>query len=215
MLIKKNITFSLEIKGKVTKKKRNDQIQLENIPIRMRVTFNCERIDFFTGYRTDASKWDAENQRATGMNKSLQTASEINDHLDYLKAEIIKVFRKYELMEVMPTREQVKQDFNSRIAQNEDENWDDTEPDKQVTKPEKNIFWVSFNEFIRVNGRQNDWTDATYEKFHAMENHLKEFNKHLSFDYFDENGLLAFVEHLRLKRNMKNSTIGKQMSFLK
>ena len=29
MLIKKNITFSLEIKGKVTKKKRNDQIQLE------------------------------------------------------------------------------------------------------------------------------------------------------------------------------------------
>ena len=215
MLIKKNITFSLEIKGKVTKKKRNDQIQLENIPIRMRVTFNCERIDFFTGYRTDASKWDAENQRATGMNKSLQTASEINDHLDYLKAEIIKVFRKYELMEVMPTREQVRQDFNTRIAQNDDENWDDTEPDKQVTKPEKNIFWVSFNEFIRVNGRQNDWTDATFEKFHAMENHLKEFNKHLSFDYFDENGLLAFVEHLRLKRNMKNSTIGKQMSFLK
>lgn len=40
MLIKKNITFSLEIKGKVTKKKRNDQLQLENIPIRMRVTFN-------------------------------------------------------------------------------------------------------------------------------------------------------------------------------
>ena len=125
----------------------------------MRVTFNCERIDFFTGYRTDASKWDAENQRATGMNKSLQTASEINDHLDYLKVEIIKVFRKYELMEVMPTREQVKQDFNSRIAQNEDENWNDTEPDKQVTKPEKNIFQVSFNEFIRVNGRHHevDW----------------------------------------------------------
>ena len=67
----------------------------------MRVTFNCERIDFFTGYRTDASKWDAENQRATGMNKSLQTASEINDHLDYLKAEIIKVFRKYELMDYL------------------------------------------------------------------------------------------------------------------
>ena len=32
MIIKKNIIFSLEIKGKVTKKKRNDQLQLENIP---------------------------------------------------------------------------------------------------------------------------------------------------------------------------------------
>ena len=38
------------------------------------------------------------------MNKAMQTASEINDHLDFLKAEIIKVFRKYELMEVMPTK---------------------------------------------------------------------------------------------------------------
>ena len=215
MLIKKNITFSLEIKGKVTKKKRNDQIQLENIPIRMRVTFNSLRIDFFTGYRTDADKWNAETQRATGMNKAMQTASEINDHLDFLKAEIIKVFRKYELMEVMPTREQVKQDFNERISQKSDENWDDAESDKQVTAQEKNIFWDAFKEFIKVNGRQNDWTDATYEKFHAMENHLKKFRKSLSFDYFDDDGLLAYVEFLRLKEDMKNSTIGKQMSFLK
>ena len=84
-----------------------------------------------------------------------------------------------------------------------------------MTKPEKNIFWVSFNEFIRVNGRQNDWTDATYEKFNAMENHLKKFKDDLTFDYFDENGLLAYVEFLRLKEDMKNSTIGKQVSFLK
>ena len=91
MLIKKNITFSLEIKRKVTKKTGNSQLKLENIPIRMRVTFNCGRIDFFTGYRTDADKWDAENQKATAMNKSMQSASEINDYLAFLKAEIIKV----------------------------------------------------------------------------------------------------------------------------
>ena len=215
MLIKKNITFSLEIKGKVTKKKRNDQIQLENIPIRMRVTFNSLRIDFFTGYRTDADKWNAETQRATSMNKAMQTASEINDHLDFLKAEIIKVFRKYELMEVMPTREQVKTDFNERISQKDAENRDYSDDDKQVTTQEKSIFWDAYKEFIKVNGRQNDWTDATYEKFHAMENHLKKFRKSLSFDYFDDDGLLAYVEFLRLKENMKNSTIGKQMSFLK
>lgn len=215
MLIKKNITFSLEIKGKVTKKKRNDQLQLENIPIRMRVTFNSSRIDFFTGYRTDADKWDAENQRATGMNQAMQTASEINDYLDYLKAEIIKVFHKYEFMEQMPTREQVKADFNERISQKSDENGYVDDIDKQVTAHEKNIFWDAFKEFIKVNGRQNDWTEATYEKFHAMENHLKAFKKSLSFDFFDDDGLLAYVEFLRLKKNMKNSTIGKQMSFLK
>ena len=56
------------------------------------------------------------------MNQAMQTASEINDYLDYLKAEIIKVFHKYEFMEQMPTREQVKADFNERISQKSDEN---------------------------------------------------------------------------------------------
>ena len=53
----------------------------------MRVSYNNMRIEFVTGLRLDADKWNAENQRATGMNKAMQTASEINDHLDYLKAQ--------------------------------------------------------------------------------------------------------------------------------
>ena len=225
MLIKKNITFSLEIKGKVTKKKRNDQLQLGNIPIRMRVTFNSSRIDFFTGYRTDADKWDAENQRATGMNQAMQTASEINDYLDYLKAEIIKVFHKYEFMEQMPTREQVKADFNERISQKSDENGYVDDIDKQVTAHEKNIFWDAFKEFIKVNGRQNDWTEATYEKFHAMRNHLKGLRERkrklglktfdYDFDFFDEEGILSYIEYLRDVKNMKNTTVEKSLDFLR
>ncbi len=58
----------------------------------------------------------------------------------------------------------------------------------EVTTEKKSNFWAFFKEFIRVNGRQNDWTDATYEKFNAMENHLKKFKDDLTFDYFDENG---------------------------
>ncbi|MCI6805126.1 MAG: hypothetical protein MR912_05965 [Prevotella sp.] len=102
------------------------------------------RIEFVTGYRIDANKWDAENQRATGMTKLMQTASEVNDYLAFLKAEIIKVFHKYELMEVMPTREQVKEDFNKRIEQNYDENWNDSDPDNEVTTEKKSNFWPSF-----------------------------------------------------------------------
>ncbi|MCI6278203.1 MAG: hypothetical protein MR609_00170, partial [Bacteroidales bacterium] len=83
-------------------------------------------------------------QRATGMTKLMQTASEVNDYLAFLKAEIIKVFHKYELMEVMPTREQVKEDFNKRIEQNYDENWNDSDPDNEVTTEKKSNFWPSF-----------------------------------------------------------------------
>ena len=111
MLIKKKINFALEFRRKGTKKNGNNEVNQENLPLRMRVSYNNMRIEFVTGYRIDANKWDAENQRATGMTKLMQTASEVNDYLAFLKAEIIKVFHKYELMEVMPTREQIK-DFN-------------------------------------------------------------------------------------------------------
>ncbi len=215
MIIRKNINFSLEIKRKIRTDSGDYDFKMQDVPIRMRVTFNSKRIDFFTGYRTDVDKWDAENQRATAMNKYMQTANEINDYLDFLKNAINQVFHKYEFMETMPTREQIRHDFNERISQGMDENQRNDDTDKEVTTPKKDIFWVAFKEFIKVNGRQNDWTDATYEKFEAMKNHLKDFRDGLTFEYFDEEGLLAYVDFLRDTENMKNSTIGKQISFLK
>ena len=64
-------------------------------------------------------------------------------------------------------------------------------------------------------GRQNDWTHSTFEKFAAVKNHLKNFRSELSFDFFDEEGLTEYVQYLREVREMRNSTIGKQLSFLK
>ena len=92
--------------------------------------------------------------------------------------------------------------------------------DAPVTEQEsaegpKISFWEAFEEFIRECGKQNDWTDATYEKFAAVKNHLKEFRDELSFDTFTENGLNDYVDFLRNKKDMRNSTIGKQIAFLK
>jgi integrase len=36
-----------------------------------------------------------------------------------------------------------------------------------------------------------------------------------SFEYFDEKGLAAYVSYLRITKEMRNSTIGKQLGFLK
>lgn len=76
-------------------------------------------------------------------------------------------------------------------------------------------FYEAFDDFVRVCGRQNDWTHSTFEKFGAVKNHLKNFRSELSFDFFDEEGLTEYVQYLREVREMRNSTIGKQLSFLK
>ena len=57
MYIKRNIIFELE------NRKKNGVLIVENVPIRMRVTYNCKRVEFVTGYRIDVRKWDAEKQK--------------------------------------------------------------------------------------------------------------------------------------------------------
>ena len=77
MNIKRNIIFSLE------SRKKNGAPIVENVPIRMRVVFASHRIEFTTGYRIDAAKWDADKQRVKNgcTNKLKQSASEINADL--------------------------------------------------------------------------------------------------------------------------------------
>ena len=202
MNIKRNIIFTLE------SRKKDGVLIVENVPIRMRVNFASKRIEFTTGYRIDAAKWDTDKQRVRNgcTNKLKQSASEINASLLGYYTEVQEIFKKFEVEEIMPTPEQIKKAFNALHK-----------PIEEV-KPRKstpNAFYKVFDEFVRDCGRQNDWTDSTYEKFAAVKNHLMNFRDGLTFDFFDEKGLNDYVTYLRDVKEMRNSTIGKQLSFLK
>lgn len=203
MNIKRNLIFTLE------SRKKDGVLIVENVPIRMRVNFASKRIEFTTGYRIDAAKWDTDKQRVRNgcTNKLKQSASEINASLLGYYTEIQDIFKKFEVEEIMPTLEQIKEAFNALHK-----------PIEEEVKPKKstpNAFYKIFDEFVRDCGRQNDWTDSTYEKFAAVKNHLMNFRDGLTFDFFDEKGLNDYVTYLRDVKEMRNSTIGKQLSFLK
>ena len=202
MNIKRNIIFTLE------SRKKDGVLIVENVPIRMRVNFASKRIEFTTGYRIDAAKWDSDKQRVRNgcTNKLKQSASEINASLLGYYTEVQEIFKKFEVEEIMPTPEQIKEAFNALHK-----------PIEEV-KPRKstpNAFYKVFDDFVRDCGQQNDWTDSTYEKFAAVKNHLMNFRDGLTFDFFDEKGLNDYVTYLRDVKEMRNSTIGKQLSFLK
>ncbi|ATV32186.1 site-specific integrase [Prevotella intermedia] len=203
MNIKRNIIFTLE------SRKKDGVLIVENVPIRMRVNFASKRIEFTTGYRIDAAKWDTDKQRVRNgcTNKLKQSASEINASLLGYYTEVQEIFKKFEVEEIMPTPEQIKEAFNALHK-----------PIEEEVKPRNstpNAFYKVFDEFVRDCGRQNDWTDSTYEKFAAVKNHLMNFRDGLTFDFFDEKGLNDYVTYLRDVKEMRNSTIGKQLSFLK
>ena len=207
MNIKRNIIFALE-----SRKKAGIPI-VENVPIRMRVNFSSQRIEFTTGYRIDATKWDADKQRVKNgcTNKLKQSAAEINASLLGYYTEIQEIFKKFEVDEVMPTPEQIKEAFNALHRPVEEE----AKPSKKKKATDGNDFYKVFDEFVRDCGRQNDWTHSTYEKFAAVKNHLSNFREGLNFEFFDENGLNDYVAYLREIKEMRNSTIGKQLAFLK
>lgn len=109
MNIKRNIIFALE-----SRKKAGIPI-VENVPIRMRVNFTSQRIEFTTGYRIDAAKWDADKQRGKNSctNKIKQSAAEINASLLEYYTEIQSIFKRFEVEDVIPTPEQIKEAFNA------------------------------------------------------------------------------------------------------
>lgn len=206
MNIKRNIIFAFE------SRKKDGVPIVENVPIRMRVNFASQRIEFTTGYRIDVAKWDVDKQRVKNgcTNKLKQSASEINVALLGYYTELQEIFKRFEVAEIVPSPAEVKEAFNNRYGQNEK-----IELASADTSNMPSNFYEAFDDFVRVCGRQNDWTHSTFEKFAAVKNHLKNFRSELSFDFFDEEGLTEYVQYLREVREMRNSTIGKQLSFLK
>ena len=204
MNIKRNIIFTLE------SRKKDGVLITENVPIRMRVNFASKRIEFTTGYRIDSAKWDADKQRVKNgcSNKLKQLASEINASLLEYYTEIQSIFKRFEVEDVMPTPEQIKEAFNAL-----------RKPVSEEPKPKKEAlpcdFFQVFDDFVEDCGRQNNWTDSTFEKFAAVKNHLTNFREGLTFEFLDERGLNDYVGYLRDVKEMRNTTIGKQLSFLK
>ena len=204
MNIKRNIIFTLE------SRKKDGVLITENVPIRMRVNFASKRIEFTTGYRIDSAKWDTDKQRVKNgcSNKLKQSASEINASLLEYYTEIQSIFKRFEVEDVMPTPEQIKEAFNALHK-----------PVSEEPKPKKEAlpcdFFQVFDDFVEDCGRQNNWTDSTFEKFAAVKNHLTNFHEGLTFEFFDERGLNDYVGYLRDVKEMRNTTIGKQLSFLK
>ncbi len=175
--------------------------------IRYRVKYAGHIVAFSVGYRVDVEKWNIETQRckAGTTNRKKQTASEINREIQRLEDLLNEVFKVWETRETIPTPDQLRDSFNeaNRAALG-------------IVDPTKSeSFFTCFDGFVQEQGRLNDWTSATYAKFRTLKKHLHTFDASLSFEALTEGALTDYVDHLRSAYGMRNSSIGKNLSFLK
>lgn len=198
MFIKRNIIFSLE------NRKKDGIPVIENVPIRMRVIYKGQRVDFFTGFRVDAAKWDETKQKVKlgSINKLKQTASDINSSLSEYENDIQTIFKEYELRGTPPSPLELRNAFKEKR-------------DTSVkTDNERQIFFASFEQYTRETSIKNNWEESTARTIATAKSHLFKFDSDITFDSLTESRLMDYVNYL-LSQDLKNRYVNKQIDYLK
>ncbi len=166
------------------------------------ITYSGFRVWISTGLKVNPRKWDAKAMRLKSSNDIYEARQthEVNTQLRQLTADIEAIFAKYADNGYIPRPEQLKQEY--QMLHN---------PKLQM----RPSFLTVYDEFVKSNGAIKDWTPATYKKFVATKKHIIGYKSEPTFEDFGEIGLAQYIEYLKDKVGLKNSTIGKNLSFLK
>ena len=178
-------------------------------PIRMSISIRGARYLTSTGLKIAPAKWDASKQQARkgSSNAAGMTWAAINGAL----AKISEYFSAYEgaciASDSRPDTEALKIEFARNFGRSRNL------PQEEAAPAMLLVDYLDI--FTKEMGNTNNWTKCTRQKFTTLRGHLVAFNPRLSFTDLDAKGLTSFIAYLRDKKEMKNTTIGKQWGFLK
>lgn len=207
--------------------------------IRVRVTFDCQRIDFATGCRLiDKSAWDHESQMVIpgyyGPNG--ETDISINRTLRHQREQMEWVFSFYEVNEIYPTLAQVSEKYLERLSGSTPKKSALEKKMESKSKDKELDFFSVYDMFLKECGEKNAWTKATFEKMEALRVDLQAFRESISFPDLTESTLTSLVAYWRdskiLRRprkkkgnresydtddliGLKNSTIEKKLGYFR
>ena len=227
MKIKRNVSFKLRAYGK-----NNDLFQ-----IRLRTTFNSQRLDLKTGCQINKkSAWDEEAELVKPGYKGPkgETALSINNELRNIKDQMDSTFKFFEAIDQIPTPSQLQKKYEDRLNGSVPQK-PAREPKKE-RKPKEHDFFKVYDMFLKECGDKNAWTEATFEKMEAMRVDLTTFKKNIKFSDLTEATLTEFVAYMRDSKKLrtprkkkgeredydqedlvglKNSTIEKKLGYLR
>jgi len=175
-----------------------------DLPIRASIFVCGQRFITSAGHSIPSDKWEGQRVKKNCKNSRGINHTTINSRL----ADIEKTFNDFEnackINKTEVTVDIIKQHFQTTLG-------------KAKIKPAivERSFLDYFDEFNSDQGQKNNWTIATYEKFAAVKNHIKNTVENPTFEFFDEKGLNAYVKYFRDTKKMRNSSIGKQLGFIK
>lgn len=220
--IKRNVLF---FPDKETRDKSADNVFIEAIKdkdgkiidtkyynydakLRVRIRWTKNVINFNLGERVELAKWvvDAQSCKVgTSHGKKKRTAKEINSKIESTKTDIDSIFNEFAEKNTIPTIDDFRNEYNSKL----------NKTTKTVSVEVAKTFFDYYDDFVNKQSIENNWKYATLQKFATVKNHLTAFNKDLTFEKLTKDDLNNYVVFLREKKDMRNSTILKQIAFVK
>ena len=159
--------------------------------IRLRVSWNGQRITHYLDNPVKPAEWDAEKH--TPKKSAHRAYREVEDKT----AAIGRVFDKAHLEQTIPTPTELHTALGHRTPS-------DTQHGHDLQ--------TALREFR--NEQRNGWSLGTYTRFGVLANHLKEWRPQATVEELDRNALSQYVDYL-YTRGLVNSTIAKNVSWVR
>lgn len=172
--------------------------------LRLRIKWGATTVAFNVGYRVEFDRWSRDIQRCkknTTHGKKKIMSSVINRKIQFYEDALIETFSQFEKLDIIPDAELLRDKFNVAIGKSS--NAADTS------------FFSIYDKFVSSMSRKNNWTKGTLAKFSTLRLRLLRYSDKLTLESLDESGLSSYVEFLRDDEQLRNTTIAKQINFLK
>ena len=223
------VNFYLRKRGKA-ESARKSNVAYPVYSILMRVSFYGKRMELSTGLHACEIQWDRESQRIKLDVDGMMPMSYVNAGLEQLVVVVQHANSASQRKGQMLTDKKIANavaSLRARLARTVgyNEGMSRANATKHVdacAKTKRRKYFIgAYQDFMRREGDSKGWSKSTREKYNFMWNHITKMERMkgngfcLSFDFFRERGLTEYFHFLGESEGLKNSTVKKQLEFLR
>ena len=223
------VNFYLRKRGKA-ESARKSNVAYPVYSILMRVSFYGKRMELSTGLHACEIQWDRESQRIKLDVDGMMPMSYVNAGLEQLVVVVQHANSASQRKGQMLTDKKIANavaSLRARLARTVgyNEGMSRANATKHVdacAKTKRRKYFIgAYQDFMRREGDSKGWSKSTREKHNSMWNHITKMERMkgngfcLPFDFFRERGLTEYFHFLGESEGLKNSTVKKQLEFLR
>ena len=168
--------------------------------LRLRVTYNGNRIDLRSRIRIEPRFWDKKKQKVKqGFILHGHSYNDINRAINTYIQFVDEYFRECELMQRSPLLQELREKFNYAF--------------KQSSEKRNSEFYRLFDDFIQEQSGIKGWGKDMVDVYKRLREKLLKFDPDLTFLSLNTKNLEAFK--VFLSRSMFNDALKKNLAYLK